>query len=118
MTQVSLYLHREKAIPAAASTATVKETALLEAAPVKRGLVGEVADGDAVGTIGEPVAEGLPAFASVLPAVPAAVPVAKPVEPPEMPVELPTKSVLGNRNTCTLSFYLMWAVFVQEQALS
>lgn len=82
------------------------------------GLVGEVADGEAVGTIGDPVAEGVPAFDPVLPAVPAAVPVAKPEEPPEMPVELPSMSVLDIRNTCALTPHLMWAVFVHEQALS
>ena len=118
VTQVIWCLHRAKAIPAATRTAAAKELALLEAAPVNRGLVGEVADGEAVGTIGDPVAEGVPAFDPVLPAVTAAVPVAKPEEPAEMPVELPFMLVLSIWSTCALAAHLMWAVFVQEQALS
>ena len=99
-------------------SAAAKELVLLEAAPVNPGLFGEVADGEAVGTMGDPVAEGVPALDPVLPAVPAAVPVAKPEEPPEMPVELPSMSIVRVRNTCALTTHLMWAVFVQEQVLS
>ena len=77
------------ASPAATRAAATKEPPLLDAAPVNLGLDGEVADGETVGTMGEPVATGgMIAPVPVLPALPAAVPVAKPEEPPEAPVEL------------------------------
>ena len=75
--------------PAATRAAAAKEHPLLGAAPVNLGLDGEVAEGETVGTMGEPVATGgMIEPVPVLPAVPAAVPVAKPEEPGETPVEL------------------------------
>ena len=75
--------------PAATRAAAAKELPLLGAAPVNLGLDDEVAEGETVGTMGEPVATGgMIEPVPVLPAVPAAVPVAKPEEPPETPVEL------------------------------
>lgn len=90
MIRVLQLLYRTIASPAATKAAAAKEPPHLDAAPVNSGLFGKVADGDAVGTIGDPVATGgTIALVPVLPAVPAAVPVAKPEEPPETPVELP-----------------------------
>lgn len=75
--------------PAATRAAAAKEPPLLDAAPVKLGLDGEVPEGETVGTMGEPVATGgMIVPVPVLPALPMAVPVAKPEEPPETPVEL------------------------------
>ena len=75
--------------PATTRATDAKEPPFLEAAPVNLGLDGEVAEGETVGTMGEPVATGgITAPVPGLPAVPAAVPVAKPVEPPKTPVEL------------------------------
>ena len=76
-------------------------------------------DGEAVGTIGEPVATGgTEAPVPVLPAVPPTVPVAKPEEPPETPVELSSKSDPQSSSTHVRGIHLSCAVFVQEQTLS
>lgn len=58
MKQVLQLLYRTIASPAATRAAAAKEPPHLDAAPVNFGLVGEVADGDTVGTIGDPVATG------------------------------------------------------------
>ena len=119
MIQILRLLYRTIASPAAIKAAAAKEPPHLDAAPVNSGLFGEVADGDTVGTIGEPVATGgTIALVPVLPAVPAAVPVAKPEEPPETPVELreALKHRLGVEKR--VSIYLICAVFVQEHAVS
>ena len=52
-----------------------------------------MADGDTVGTMGEPVALGPEVPPMPVPVLPGAVPVANPVEPPDTPVELEEMSI-------------------------
>ena len=89
--KIEIDVYRATAAPAKATSAAAKETRFFEAAPVNLAPPGVVADGDTVGTIGEPVALAAepPTPVPVLPeAVTGAVPVANPVEPPYTPVEL------------------------------
>jgi hypothetical protein len=89
-----LAIYKTTARPATATAAAAKEPIFLEAAPVNLGPFGDVADGETVGAIGDPVDLGPETPPMPVPVLPGAVPVANPAEPPDTPVELEDSSVI------------------------
>jgi len=86
-------VYKATARPATATAAAAKEPKFFEAAPVNLASLGDEADGDAVGAIGDPVDLGPETPPLPVPVLPGTVPVANPVDPPDTPVELKDRLV-------------------------